>query len=43
MGVNRREFLRNVAGAASAAALAGTITKSASASGAQELPSPSAS
>src|ERR1700744_3297473 len=40
MSVNRREFLRNVAGAASAAALSGTITESGKA---QTLPSPSAS
>jgi phospholipase C len=43
MGVNRRDFLRSVAGAASGAALAGTLTSKASASGMQQLPSPSAS
>jgi phospholipase C len=43
MSVNRRDFLRNVAGAASAAALAGTITGTAKESDAQELPTPDAS
>jgi phospholipase C len=42
MSVNRREFLRNVAGAASAAALAGAVS-GAERANAQELPSPSAS
>jgi phospholipase C len=43
MSVNRREFLRNVAGAASAAALAGAVAGTTKTSEAQELPSPSAS
>ena len=42
MSVNRREFLRNVAGAASAAALAGAVSDTAPAS-AQALPAPTAS
>src|ERR1700758_1645245 len=42
MSVNRREFLRNVAGAASAAALGGAVS-GAERANAQELPSPSAS
>ena len=42
MSVNRRQFLRNVAGVASAAALTGTVSQSDSA-GAQTLPAPEAS
>ncbi len=42
MSVNRRDFLRNVAGAASAAALAATVNSTRT-SEAQELPAPSAS
>ena len=43
MSVNRRDFLRNVAGAASAAALAGPLTGKAEVSTTPALPSPSAS
>jgi phospholipase C len=43
MSVNRRDFLRNVAGAASAAALSAAVAQRAAASAAQTLPSPEAS
>jgi phospholipase C len=43
MSVNRRDFLRNVAGAAPGAALASTMSSTASAATTPELPSPEAS
>jgi phospholipase C len=43
MSVNRRDFLRNVAGAASGAALSAAVAQRATASAAQTLPSPEAS
>jgi phospholipase C len=43
MGINRRQFMRTVAGAASGAALAGTVGGVRRAEAAQELPSPEAS
>jgi phospholipase C len=43
VGINRRDFLRSAAGAASAVALAGAVETTATKGEAQQLPSPSAS